>query len=103
MTPCGIAIHINIDHSGSGLPEFLKVTVGKQKFIIPVLADCGYVSIEGYYKSAIVQQRGSEEETINRNNDIAFERYFGRFKGIWEIMKYGYCGDRRAFPQLICR
>ena len=66
---------------------FLTVTRGKHKIILPVLAYLGYVSIESYHKSAIVQQKGSEEETINRNNDIVFdrqiaERFYGRFKGI---------------------
>ena len=97
VNPRGIAIHINTDHPRSihdkrlydvsGLPVFLTVTRGKQKIILPVLADRGYISIESYHKSAIAQQRGSEEETINRNNDIAVdrqivERHYGRFKGI---------------------
>ena len=113
MNPRGIAIHINTEHPRSihdkrlsdvsGVPEFLKVTFGKQKIILPVLADCGYISIESYHKSAIASQRGSEEETINRNSDIAVdhqivERYFGRFKGMWGIMKDSYRGDRRAHP-----
>ena len=73
--PRGIAIHINTDHPRSvydkrlydvsGLPMFLTVTFGKQKIILPVLADRGYVGIESYHKSVIAQQRGSEEETIN--------------------------------------
>ena len=95
--PHGIAIHINTDHPRSvydkrpsdisGVPEFLTVTFGKQKIILPVLADRGYIGTESYHKSAIAQQRGSEEETINWNTDIAFDRqiaekFYGRFKGI---------------------
>ena len=34
----------------------------EQKIILQVLADRGYVGIESYHKSAIVQQRGSEKK-----------------------------------------
>ena len=88
------AIHISTDHPGSihdkrlydisDLPEFLTVTCEKRKIILSVLTDRGCVGIDSYHKSAIVQQRGSGKETINRNNNIAVdrqivERHFIRF------------------------
>ena len=60
----------------------------EQKIILQVLADRGYVGIESYHKSAIVQQRGLGKETINRNINIAanlqiVEKHFGRFNEMW--------------------
>ena len=78
----------------------------EQKIILQVLADRGYVGIESYHKSAIVQQRRLGKETINRNNNITANRQIveGTLEDSMkcgEIMNDCYRGDRRAIPQLI--
>ena len=109
VNPQGKAIHICVEYLGgvhdkklfdvSGLTEFVTIKRGVETVILPILADRGYVGIEHYHKTAIVQQRGNDPETIKRNNFIAkdrqiVERFFGRFKMSWGSMSDGYRGDR---------
>ena len=103
-----IAIHINADFYAathdkkifdlSEVTNFVNVKRGKQNKILPTLADRGYIGIEKYHDSAIVQERGNDPETLQRNNDLAHDRvivenYIGRMKGYWGVLTEGYRGD----------
>ena len=116
VNPDGIAIHINYDFMAgthdkkicdlSGVTEFLTVKRGKRDLILPIIADRGYQGIEQYMKDAIVMKRGSEEETISRNNDIAHDRvivenYIGRMKQYWGVLTKGFRGDRTSLSKII--
>lgn len=116
VNPDGRAIHISTDFMGathdkklfdvSGVTDFVTVKRGVEDVILPILADRGYVGIESYNKSAIVQKRGDSKEIITRNAFIAtdrqiVERYFGRFKMSWGIMSEGYRGDKENISLII--
>ena len=116
VNPAGIAIHVNIDYMGSvhdkklfdvsGVTEFFTVKRGVRNLHLPILADRGYTGIEKYYESAIVQQRGNDEETIKRNNEIARDRqivehYFGRLKMSWGILSDGFRGERSSLQNIV--
>ena len=116
VNPAGIAIHICTDYLGathdkklfdlSEVTAFVTVKRGVELIPLPVLADRGYVGIEKYHTSAIVQQKGDDEETKKRNNFIAVdrqivERFFGRFKMSWGVMADGFRGDRETIPTII--
>ena len=116
VNPAGIAIHICTDYLAgthdkriydlSEVTSFVTVKRGVENVPLPVLADKGYIGIEKYHTTAIVQQKGHDEETIKRNNFIAMdrqivERFFGRFKTSWGAMADGFRGDRDTIPLII--
>lgn len=116
VNPEGRAIHITTQYLGgthdkkifdvSGVTEFVTVKRGVENVTLPILADRGYVGIESYNKTAIVQQRGDAKEIIERNAFIAtdrqiVERYFGRLKMSWGILTEGYRGDRQNIEVII--
>ena len=84
VNPEGRAIHISTKFLGgthdkkcfdiSEVTKFVTVKRGISDVILPILADRGYVGIEKYHTSAIVQQRGNSKETIERNAFIAKDR-----------------------------
>ena len=115
VNPRGIAIHVNADFYASThdkkifdlsqVTQFVTVKRGKQDIILPILADRGYIGIEKYHVTAIVQQRGDDDETKIRNNDIAHDRvivenFIGRLKGYWGVLTEGYRGDRRYLKDI---
>ena len=116
VNPAGIAIHICTDYLGathdkklfdlSEVTSFVTVKRGVESIPLPILADRGYVGIEKYHTSAIVQHKGDDDETKKRNNFIAVdrqivERFFGRFKMSWGVMADGFRGDRETVPLII--
>ena len=109
VNPAGKAIHICTNFLGathdkkvfdlSGATAFVTVKRGVEDVQLPILADRGYIGIEKYHTTAIVQQKGSSKAVKDRNNYIAVdrqivERFFGRFKVSWGAMSDGYRGDR---------
>ena len=116
VNPEGRAIHISTKFLGgthdkkcfdiSEVTKFVTVKRGISDVILPILADRGYVGIEKYHQSAIVQQRGHSKEIIERNAFIAkdrqiVERFFGRYKLSWGIVSEGYRGDYRKVVPII--
>ena len=116
VNPAGKAIHVCVDYMGSvhdkklfdisGLTDFVTVKRGVETVILPILADRGYIGIEKFHTSAIVQQKGNDPEIQKRNNFIAqdrqiVERFFGRFKSSWGAMSDGYRGDRDGIKPVI--
>ena len=114
--PHGRAIHVNADFMASthdkkifdltDVTAFVTVQRGVELIPHPILADRGYVGIDKSHPTAIVQQRGKDDDTLKRNNDIAkdriiVERFFGRFKMSWGAMSLGYRGDRHSMQLII--
>ena len=125
VAPDGLCIHFGgvvpgrrndfYSYNYSGLSRTMEhSTVGmdgiKTTHRPPILADGGYMEIQNTYPEAIIPKRKPlnghltrEQKEFNRllsQDRSVVERFFGRMKGYWGILKKPYRGERASLDVL---
>ncbi|KAI5500664.1 ZGC:162945 family [Trichomonas vaginalis G3] len=116
VNPLGQVIHMNTSFLASvhdkkvfdlsGASDFLHVQRGVESVALGLLADRGYIGIQKYHPTAVIMQRGDDEEVTKRNNAIAHdrqivERRFARDKSNWSVLAIGYRGEKGNLPLIV--